>query len=56
MITHTLRFRAVNRDTFNAIKSGKKKVETRAAIEKYRTILAGDIIQFICVKDSFTKK
>ena len=33
-----LRFRAVNRDVFDMIRSGAKKVETRAATRKYATI------------------
>lgn len=50
-----LKFRAVNRDIFNAIKKGKKKVETRAATEKYRKIRTGDILKLICGKERFTK-
>lgn len=41
---YTLRFRAVNEDTFNAIKNGKKKIETRAGSPKYFYIQAGDIL------------
>jgi len=48
-----LRFREINRDIFEAIKSGKKKVETRAATEKYRNIKAGDTVKLICGKDIF---
>lgn len=51
-----LRFRSVNRDVFEAIKNGKKKIETRAATEKYRSIKAGDTIVFVCGKARFQKK
>ncbi len=54
--THTLRFRAVNRDIFQAIRGGKKKVETRAATVKYRGIKAGDAVVFVCGKDKFQKQ
>lgn len=48
--------RAVDRDIFEAICDGKKKVETRAATVRYRDIKAGDILRFVCGKDSFEKK
>lgn len=51
-----LRFRAINRDIFDAIKSGKKKVETRAATERYRNIKIGDTVKLICGKNSFEMK
>jgi len=52
---HILRFRAVNRDIFNAIKIGQKKVETRAGSTKYQSIIKGDRILFICGKSKFRK-
>jgi len=56
MKTHTLRFRAVNKDTFQAIKIGKKKVETRAGTPKNAKIKMGDTLKFLCGKESFEKK
>lgn len=53
--TVKLKFRAVNRDIFEAIRSGKKPVETRAATVKYAGIKAGDTVEFVCGKDKFTK-
>lgn len=50
-----LKFREVNRDIFEAIRSGRKKVETRAATDKYRLIKPGDKVVFICGKDKFEK-
>lgn len=52
----TLRFRAVNKDIFLDIKSGKKTVETRAATKKYKNIVAGDTIVLVCGKERFEKK
>ncbi|MEK7151604.1 MAG: ASCH domain-containing protein [Patescibacteria group bacterium] len=52
---YKLRFRAVNRDIFEAIRDGKKKIETRAATIKYRNIEAGDIVILSCGKDKFSK-
>lgn len=56
MLKHTLKFRAINRDIFLDIKSGKKSVETRAASERYKDIKAGDIMVFVCGKERFEKK
>jgi ASC-1-like (ASCH) protein len=53
---HTLRFRAVNRDIFDAIKNGKKKIETRAATERYRKIRIGDTIILVCGKNKINKR
>ena len=53
---HTLRFRAVNRNIFDAIRSGKKKIETRAGSPKFFNIEVGDMLVFICGKDRFEKK
>lgn len=50
-----LRFRAVNRSFFEAIKNGKKKVETRAATVKYKDIQQGDIVKFVCGKERFSR-
>lgn len=52
----TLKFREINKNIFNAIKKGKKKIETRAATVKYCKIGAGDTIKFLCDGDSFKKK
>ena len=52
----TLRFRAVNKDIFEAIISGKKKIETRAATKKYRNVKAGDTIILVCGSKRINKK
>lgn len=51
-----LRFRAVNRDIFLAIKSGKKKIETRAASKKFSSIKIGDKLVLVCEKEKILKK
>lgn len=53
---YTLRFRAVDRVIFDAIKDGKKKVETRAATKKYESISQGDILRFVCDNSEFRKE
>jgi len=53
---HRLRFRSANRDIFEAIRSGKKTVETRAATARYRDIASGDQVLLVCGRDSFVKK
>lgn len=50
-----LRFRAVNRDIFLAIKNNKKKIETRAASKKFRAIKIGDKIILICGKEKIER-
>ena len=53
---YVLRFRAVNRDIFEAIKRGTKPVETRAATKRYRNIKAGDTLIFRCGKNTFKRQ
>ncbi len=55
MKRHTLRFRAVDRATFDDIRDGRKRVETRAATVKYRDIAAGDAVTFVCGADRFDR-
>lgn len=52
----TIRFRAVNRDIFLAIKNGTKMIETRAATKKYQKIQNGDVLIFVCGKNKFKKQ
>ncbi|MBI2406500.1 MAG: hypothetical protein HYV25_02870 [Candidatus Harrisonbacteria bacterium] len=58
IISHSflLRFRSVNRDIFEAIRAGKKKVETRAATARYAGIKAWDVVTFLCGKDKFQRR
>jgi ASC-1-like (ASCH) protein len=51
-----LRFRAANRDIFEAILSGRKKIETRAASSKFKNIKAGDTVILVCGKERTEKK
>ena len=51
-----LKFRAVDRDIFKMIINGGKKIETRAATERYRDIKAGDIIILVCGDKRVNKK
>jgi len=46
----------VNRDIFEAIKTGKKRVETRAATVRFVAIQPGDTIRMVCGKDIFEKQ
>jgi ASC-1-like (ASCH) protein len=48
MKKHKLIIREKDKAIFEAIKSGRKKVETRAAIDDYKKIKQGDIIVFVC--------
>lgn len=51
-----LKFRAVNRDIFEAIRTGAKKVETRAATKKFRNIKRGDAVVLVCGKNRMEKQ
>ena len=50
-----LRFNVEHRESFNNIKDGSKRVETRAATVKYRNIKKGDCITFTCGCAKFSK-
>ncbi len=56
MKTWVLRIRAADRRVFNAIKSGKKKIETRALGGRFNHIARGDNLLFICGKGRLKKK
>jgi len=49
-------FNQKNKYIFEAIRSGKKKIETRAGSPMYIGIKAEDMITFVCGKDRFRKK
>ncbi len=51
-----LNFYEVNRDIFEAICDGRKKIETRAAAQKFLDIKEGDIIELVCGKDTIIKQ
>lgn len=51
-----IKFRAENRDIFQAIRDGRKKIETRAATGKYRSIKKGDVVVLVCEEESFEKR
>ena len=53
---YKLKIRSVDKDIFNAIKNGRKKVETRAATENYRKIKKGDTIIFVCGAKKLKKR
>lgn len=53
---YILKFRAVNRGIFEAIKTGKKKIETRAATEKYKKAVIGDKVCLVCGREKFVKR
>lgn len=50
------RFRAVDKNSFEAIRTGKKRVETRAATERYKNIQKGDMIECRCGALKFRKR
>jgi ASC-1-like (ASCH) protein len=51
-----LKIRAVDQNIFEFIKLGKKKIETRAAIDRYKKITKGDKVLFVCGKEKFEKE
>ena len=50
---YTLSCRQIDRNIYDFIENGQKKVETRVAGPKYKNIKDGDIIIFKCGQDSF---
>lgn len=55
MKTWVLRIRAEDRIVFNQIKSGRKKVETRALGGRFDKVFRGDILLFLCGKSRLKK-
>ena len=53
---HVLRIREVDRKFFEIIKSGEKTIGTRAATDKFRLIKTGDVLKFVCGRDTLEKK
>jgi len=51
-----LRCREADRAIFDAVRSGRKTVETRAATARYRGIANGDRVAFVCGRDRFVKR
>lgn len=51
-----LRFRPIDKDIFEALRGGKKKVETRAATEKYRRVQKDDALTFVYGSRRFQKR
>ncbi|MDB4940113.1 MAG: uncharacterized protein JWO40_538 [Candidatus Doudnabacteria bacterium] len=56
MTNHILNFREVDKKTFELIRDGVKKVETRAGSKEYLLIQAEDTITFVCGSENVTKK
>lgn len=54
--TLKLRFRKVNRGIFDAIRDGRKTIETRAATVRYQKARKGNRVIFVCGKDIFEKR
>lgn len=56
MKKYVLPIRAVDKAVFDFIKSGEKKIETRAAGPKYEHIQKGDILVLKCGRSKFERK
>lgn len=54
--TIKLRFRETDRDIFEAIRDGRKTIETRAATGRYQNIKKGGWVMLVCGKDQFEKQ
>ena len=54
-MNYTLKFRQVDKKSFDDIKSGAKSVETRANSSKYQSIQVGDTLTFSCGGEKFSK-
>ena len=48
IMRYNLKFNVINMPNFEAIRVGRKTVETRAATKKYQNIKAGDILVLTC--------
>jgi ASC-1-like (ASCH) protein len=50
-----LRFRATDGKDFEALRQGRKKIETRAASPRYQKIVAGDVLVITCGGETIEK-
>ncbi len=50
-----LRFRSVDKENFNALREGNKKIETRAASPRYQSIEVGDMLVIACGGEKLEK-
>ena len=55
MKTYNLIFREIDRNTFERIKRGEKKIETRAGLPEYNEIESGDQLIISCGDETVTK-
>ena len=56
MKNYILRFRASDKDIFDALISGQKKVETRAASVRYKNMSVNDMVTLVCGESKKTKR
>lgn len=56
MKRYRLVFRSADHDIFMEIVHGIKTIETRAATSKYKVIKPGDILTFVCGKETYEKE
>lgn len=56
MATYLLKFRKNDRHFFEALLSGKKTIETRAATPKYRAVRTGDNLEFLYGQTRLVRK
>lgn len=55
-IIHKLPFLKIHKHTFDLIKGGRKKIETRAGNPEYLQIREGDSIEFSCGNEKIIRK
>jgi ASC-1-like (ASCH) protein len=48
-------FNKKNKDIFEMLRSGEKKIETRAATSKYKRMRAGEQVTFACAGETFER-
>lgn len=53
---HFLRFALEHKGTFDSIRDGSKRIETRAATVKYKDIKVGDTLTLSCGEERFVKR
>lgn len=56
MKTVLLRFRAVDKKNFDAIRRGAKKIETRAGSPRYRDVGKGDALAIVCGRERILRR
>ncbi len=56
MREYIFKIRKIDKEVFDSINDGQKTIETRAATEKYKKVVSGDTLIFVCGNERIERK